>query len=210
MQLPVKAKERPMLRIAALIAILVAADVTLATAQTSMRVRGTIERIDDQAMIVKSRDGQTLTVKLNPNLGVVAVTKAALADIKAGSFVGAAALRQPDGTFKVQEIVVFPEAMRGSNEGHYPWDLTPGSTMTNATVDALVVQNDGTGLTLKHKDGETKVVVPADAPVVTLGPGDKSLLVAGAGVFVPATRAADGSLSAGRVLVGKDGLMPPM
>jgi hypothetical protein len=100
--------------------------------------------------------------------------------------------------------------MPGNNEGHYSWDLSPGSTMTNATVDAIASGNGGTALTLKHNDGQVKVVVPQGAPIVTLGPGDKSLLVPGAGVFVPVARAADGTLRAGRVLVGKNGLMPPM
>jgi Domain of unknown function (DUF5666) len=199
-----------MLRVAVLIASLLAADVTVAAAQTPTRIRGTIESATEQALTIKSREGQTVTVTLAPNFAVVAVSKASLGDIKSGSFVGAAALPQSDGTFKAQEVLVFPEAMRGSNEGHYPWDLSPGSTMTNAAVTAMVSGNDGTALTLKHKDGEVKVVVPPDAPIVTLGPGDKSLLVPGAGVFVPASRAADGALSAGRVLVGKDGLMPPM
>jgi hypothetical protein len=199
-----------MLRVALLIASLLAADVTVAAAQTPTRIRGTIESATEQALTIKSREGQTVTVTLAPNFAVVAVSKASLGDIKSGSFVGAAALPQSDGTFKAQEVLVFPEAMRGSNEGHYPWDLSPGSTMTNAAVTAMVSGNDGTALTLKHKDGEVKVVVPQGVPIVTLGPGDKSLLVPGAGVFVPASKAADGALSAGRVLVGKDGVIPPM
>ena len=199
-----------MLRVAVLIASLLAADVTVAAAQTPIRIRGLIESATEQALTIKSRNGQTVTVTLAPNFSVVAVSKASLGDIKSGSYVGAAALRQPDGTFTAQEVVVFPEDMRGNNEGHYRWDLSPGSTMTNATVGAMVSGNDGTALTLKHKDGEVKVVVPRNAPIVTLGPGDKKMLVPGAGVFVPASRAADGALSAGRVLVGKDGLMPPM
>jgi hypothetical protein len=199
-----------MLRAALLIASLLAADVTVAAAQTPTRIRGTIESATGQALTIKSREGQTVTVTLAPNFAVVAVSKASLGDIKSGTFVGAAALPQSDGTFKAQEVLVFPEAMRGSNEGHYPWDLSPGSTMTNAAVTAMVSGNDGTALTLKHKDGEVKVVVPQAVPIVTLGPGDKSLLVPGAGVFVPASKAADGALSAGRVLVGKDGVMPPM
>jgi hypothetical protein len=199
-----------MLRVAVLIASLLAADVSVAAAQTPMRIRGTIESVSEQALTIKSREGQSVTVALAPTLTVVAVSKASLADIKSGSFIGTAALAQSDGTFKAQEVLVFPEAMRGTGEGHYPWDLSPGSTMTNAAVVAMVSGNDGTALSLKHKDGEVKVVVPPDAPIVTLGPGDKALLVPGAGVFVPATRAADGALSAARVLVGKDGLMPPM
>ena len=199
-----------MLRVAVLIASLLAADVTVAAAQTPTRIRGIIESATEQTLTIKSRNGQTVTVTLAPNFSVVIVSKASLGDIKSGSFVGAAALPQPGGTFKAQEVVVFPEAMRGNNEGHYRWDLSPGSTKTNATVDAMVSGVDGTTLTLKHKDDVVKVVIRPDVPIVTLGPGDKSLLVPGAGVFVPASRAADGALSAGRVLVGKDGLMPPM
>jgi hypothetical protein len=199
-----------MLRVAVLIASLLAADVTVAAAQTPTRTRGIIESATEQPLTIKSRDGQTVTVTLAPNFSVVAVSKASLGDIKPGSFVGAAALPQPDGTFKAQEVVVFPEDLRGNNEGHFRWDLSPGSTRTNATVSAMMSGNGGTALTLKHKDGEVKVVVPRDVPIVTLGPGDKRLLVPGAGVFVPASRAADGALSAGRVLVDKDGLMPPM
>ena len=199
-----------MLRVALLIASLLAADVTVADAQTPTRIRGTIERATEQALTIKSREGQTVTVTLAPNVSVVSVLKASLGDIRSGSYVGAAALPQPSGTFKAQEVVVFPENMRGNNEGHYRWDLSPGSTMTNGTVDAMVSGVDGTTLTLKYKDGQMKVVVRPDVPIVTLGPGDRSLLVAGAGVFVPASRAADGGLTTGRVLVGKDGLMPPM
>jgi hypothetical protein len=199
-----------MLRVAVLIASLLAADVTVAAAQTPTRIRGIIESATEQTLTIKSRNGQTVTVTLAPNFSVVAVSKASLGDIKSGSFVGAAALPQPGGTFKAQEVVVFPEAMRGNNEGHYRWDLSPGSTKTNATVDAMVSGVDGTTLTLKHKDDVVKVVIRPDVPTVTLGSGDKRLLVPGAGVFVPASRAADGALSAGRVLVGTDGLMPPM
>ena len=199
-----------MLRVAVLIASLLAADVTVAAAQTPTRIRGIIESATEQTLTIKSRNGQTVTVTLAPNFSVVIVSKASLGDIKSGSFVGAAALPQPGGTFKAQEVVVFPEAMRGNNEGHYRWDLSPGSTKTNATVDAMVSGVDGTTLTLKHKDDVVKVVIRPDVPIVTLGSGDKRLLVPGAGVLVPASRAADGALSAGRVLVGKDGLMPPM
>ena len=199
-----------MLRAIALATSLLAVTASLADAQTPSRIRGVVQQVDDQTLTVKSREGETVAIKLNPNWGVVAVTKASLADIRQGTFVGVAALRQPDGTFKAQEVVVFPEAMRGAGEGHYPWDLTPDSTMTNATVDAIVTQVDGPILTLKYKDAQNKIAVPPSAPVVTLGPGDKSLLAPGAAVFVPATRAADGTLSAARVLVGKDGLVPPM
>jgi hypothetical protein len=199
-----------MLRALALIVTLLIVDPSIEAAQAQIRVRGAIEKVEDHALTVKSRDGQSVTIKLNPNFNVLAVTQATFADIRQGAFVGAAALRQPDGTFKAQEVVIFPEAMRGTGEGHYTWDLTPDSTMTNATVDAVVTDVDGPLLTLKHKDGDVKVMVPTSAPVVTLGPGDKSLLAPGVAVFVPVARAEDGSLSAGRVLAGKDGLVPPM
>jgi hypothetical protein len=190
--------------------VVVATMVAIASAQVPIRVRGAIAKVSGQTLTIASRDNSSVEVRLADTVGVTAVVTAALSDIKTGAFVGAAALPQPDGTFRAQEVLIFPESGRGTGEGHYPWDLSPGSTMTNAAVDALVSGNDGTALTLKHKNGETKVVVPPDAPIVTLGPGDKSLLVPGAGVFVPAVKAADGTLSAGRVLVGKDGLMPPM
>jgi hypothetical protein len=199
-----------MLKLLALITVFCAIALSPAAAQTPARVRGAIEKVDDQTLTVKSREGQSVEIKLSPDFGVVAVTKATLADIRQGSFVGTAALRQSDGTFKAQEVVVFPETMRGTGEGHREWDLTPDSTMTNATVDAVVSQVDGPLLTLKHKAGDVKVAVTASTPVVTLGPGDKSLLVPGAAVFVPAARGADGKMSTARVLVGKDGTVPPM
>src|SRR5262245_66486953 len=127
-----------MLRALALIVTLLIVDPSIEAAQAQIRVRGAIEKVEDHALTVKSRDGQSVTIKLNPNFSVLAVTQATFADIRQGAFVGAAALRQPDGTFRAQEVVIFPEAMRGTGVGHYTWDLTPDSTMTNATVDAVV------------------------------------------------------------------------
>ena len=184
--------------------------VSAASAQTPLRVRGVIEKIEDQSMTVKTREGQSLPIQLSPNRSVVAVMKASLADVKPGTYVGIAALPQASGPLKAQEVVVFPENMRGASEGHYPWDLTPDSTMTNANIESVVSDAHGPLLTLKHKNGENKIMVPPDVPIVMLGPGDMSLLKVGAAVFVPARRAQDGSVSAERVLVGKDGVVPPM
>jgi hypothetical protein len=136
--------------------------------------------------------------------------KAALGHIKEGAFVGIAALPKGDGTFVAQELLIFPESDRGTGEGHYPWDLAPGSTMTNATVDVLVERPQGPLLTLRHKGGLVRVVVPTDVPIVTFGPGDRTMLQLGAHVFIPAQQQADGSVTATRVLVGRDGLVPPM
>lgn len=181
-----------------------------ASAQTPVRVRGVIEKLDDQSMTVKTREGQALNIQLSPNRSVVAVMKASLADVKPGTFVGIAAVPQSGGPLKAQEVVIFPEIMRGASEGHYPWDLTPDSTMTNANVESMVAEARGPLLTLKHKNGENTITVPPDVPVVVLGPGTMDLLKPGAAVFVPARQAPDGALSAERVLVGKDGVVPPM
>jgi hypothetical protein len=195
--------------------VLTAAAATLALGAAAQnapptRVRGTIEKIEGQNLAVKAREGNIVDIKLADDAKVTGVVKAKLADIAVGSFVGAAALSQPDGTLKALEVLIFPEAARGSNEGHYPWDLMPESTMTNATVAEQVAGVNGATLTLKYKDGEKKIVVPPEAPIVTFAAGDRSLLQLGAAVFVPAAKRPDGGFTAGRVLVGKDGTVPPM
>src|SRR3954469_21787041 len=105
---------------------------------------------------------------------------------------------------------VFPESMRGTGEGHYPWDLQPESTMTNATVASDVQSVDGRTLTLSYKDGEQKIVVPSGTPIVTFAVAERSEIKTGAAVFVPTQRQPDGTLQATRVLVGKGGVVPPM
>jgi hypothetical protein len=133
-----------------------------------------------------------------------------MADIKENSFVGIASMKGPDGTLNALEVLVFPEAARGSNEGHYPWDLQPESMMTNATVATVATAPDGQTLTLKYKDGTQTIKVKPGTPIVTFAPGDKADAKVGAKVFLGATKGADGSLTAGRLLVGKDGMTPPM
>lgn len=174
------------------------------------RLRGTIEKVDAQAMTLKSRDGSNLEIRLAENLVVMGVVNAKLEDIQPNSFIGAAAMNQPDGTLRALEVLIFPESARGSGEGHYAWDLLPESTMTNATVAERVAGVNGPVLTLKYKDGEKKLVVPAEAPIVTFAPGDRSLLKPGVAVFFSAAKQPDGSLSAARILAGKDGVVPPM
>jgi hypothetical protein len=197
-------------RMLAVAAIALIALIGTASAQSPTRVRGTIDKVDAQSMMVKSRDGRDLEIRLAEDLNVSGVVKAPLSDIKPGTFVGAAALPQPDGTLKAIEVLIFPESARGSGEGHYAWDLMPESTMTNATVAETVSGVSGPVLTLKYKDGEKKIVVPPDAPIVTFVPGDRSLLKPGTAVFLSATPQADGKLMAGRVAAGKDGVVPPM
>jgi hypothetical protein len=176
-----------------------------------VRVRGTIERIESPVFVVKSRDGAELKIVLAENAVAVGVVKATLADIKPGLFVGIAAMPQPDGTQRALEVLIFPEAMRGTGEGHYPWDLQPKSTMTNANVEQVVTGVDGHTLTVKYKDGDKKIIVPPDVPIVTFAPGDKADLRPGTKIFIGASKKLpDGTLQAARVNYGKDGLTPPM
>ena len=177
---------------------------------TPTRIRGTVETLDGQTLVVKSRDNQTLSITLAEDLQVSAVTKLELSDIKSGDYIGSAAVKGTDGKLHAQEVLVFPEAARGSGEGHRPWDLTPDSTMTNATVAEVVDVAKGRLLKLKYKGGENEIEVPMEAPIVTVVPGDRSLLQPGTVVFIPATKNADGSLSASRIVAGKDGVPPPM
>lgn len=201
-----------MRRVAVLLAVIVFAHVSLAGAQTTpTRIRGVIEQVDDRSMTITSREGQTLSIALDEKLSVVAVLPASMADVTRGSFVSIPSLRQGDGSFKAQGVLVFPGTTSVVGQGgHDAWDLEPGSMMTNAVVDAVVTQPAGSRLTLNYGGGEVAVTVPAEAPVVTLGPGNRQLLKKGAAVFVPATRSADGSLTTARVMVGTDGAAPPL
>src|SRR5262245_29885957 len=135
-------------------------------AQDTVRVRATIERIDGSTYVVKARDGAELKVALADNPQIAGVVTASLSDIKQGSFVGVTAMPRADGSQSALEVHIFPEAMRGTGEGHYPWDLRPQSTMTNANVEQVVTAVDGQTLTLKYKDGEKKIFVPANTPIV--------------------------------------------
>lgn len=181
--------------------------------QTSdaVRVRGTIESKDHQTLNVKARSGETLKVKLADNAPVRAVVKAPLSDIQPGSFVGITAMPQPDGTQKAVEIHLFPEAMRGTGEGHRPWDLMPNSTMTNATVATEVASNNGKTLVLKYRDGQKTFEVPPNVTVVTFAPASDADLKPGEKVFsATASKLPDGTIVASNMTVGRNGLNPPM
>lgn len=199
---------RPLIAVA-----MVAASTLYAAAQKApvpTRVRGTIESVDGDTMQVKSRSGEDVKLHIAPDLRVSGITKISLADIKAGSFIGATTVPGPDGGQNAVEVHVFPESMRGTGEGSRPWDLKPNSTMTNATVSESVVGNDGHTLLVKYKDGEKKVFVPDTTPVVTYVPGEKSDLKPGAKVIAFMKQRPDGSFETNRVSVGRDGLTPPM
>jgi hypothetical protein len=191
---------------------LAVAIIAIASAQEpTVRVRGTIDGIDGQTMSVTARDGTKLTIKIADNAAVAGVVKASMSDIKPGSYVGVAGMPQEDGSQRALEVLIFPEAMRGTAEGFRPWDLRPSSTMTNATVAEVTAKADAQTMTLQYKDGEKTIVVPPGVPVVAFVPGDKSELKAGAKIFIAAAaKQPDGSLIAARIGVGRDGLTPPM
>src|SRR4051812_44060570 len=131
------------------IGLLTGSDILAQQPQT-VRVRGTIEKIEGNQLLIKSRDGADLTVNMAENVRVTAIVKAALADIKPNTYVGIAAMPQVDGSQKAISIAIFPESARGAGDGHRPWDLRPNSTMTNATVDTMVAGVDGQTITVKY------------------------------------------------------------
>lgn len=191
-------------------AVLFALVSTLAEAQAPMRIRGTITALEGNVLSVKSRDGRDLKITLADNLRVSATKAITMADIKPGDYVGSAAMKRSDGALVALEVHLFPAALRGViPEGHMPWDLEPGSTMTNATLKAVVQAVGGREMTLEYKDGSQKIVVPEGVPMATTVPGDRSLLVPGAYVFMVAPVAPDGKISASSVQVSKDGVKPP-
>ena len=179
-------------------------------ANPPVRIRGTIEKLDGQVLTVKSRDGQQVAVTLAPNVTISYLVKKSLADIKAGDFVASTSTKGTDGKNHSLELRIFPEALRGVGEGQYPWDLVPESTMTNATVSGVTSAPQGQTLKVSYKGGESELVVGPDTPIFGYGTGDMSLLKPGAAVFIVAQKQADGSLTAARVTVEKDGVKPPM
>jgi len=182
-----------------------------ALAQDTVRVRGTIERMDGPAYVVKTREGEVVKVTLGDKPLFVAMVKSSMADIKPGMFVGSTAMPGADGDLTAVEVHIFPEAMRGTGEGHRPWDLKPQATMTNANVEAAVAAVNGQKLTVKYKGGEKTLLVTPETVVVSYAPGDASEVKPGTGIFIAAAKKLpDGSLQTPRITYGKDGLVPPM
>jgi hypothetical protein len=177
-----------------------------ASAQTPMRIRGTITSLDGDVLSVKTRDGKDLKVNLAPNFAVAAAKAVTLTDFKPGSYVGSTAKRNAAGALVASEVHRLPPQ---APAGHTPWDTAPGDTMTNANVGAVVKAAGGNELTLEYKGGSQKILVPDGTPIVDFVPGDRSLLVPGATVFVGASVGADGKITAPRVAVSKDGVKPP-
>src|SRR6478672_4775209 len=198
------------LRVLGMIALLSAPTASVLAQDAPVRVRGTIDRVEGDTYIVKARGGAELKVTLAEKAMVVALIKASLADIKQGSYVGVSGMPQADGSQKALEVHIFPETMRGVGDGHRGWDLQASSTMTNGNVEQTAASSAGQMLTLKYKDGEKKIVVPPDTPIVVYVPGEKSELKPGASIFIAAAvKQPDGTLQAPRVNVGR-GVAPPM
>jgi hypothetical protein len=198
------------LSLAAVLLLALSSSYALAQQTSPSRVRGTIESVDGDVLSVKSRAGEDVKLHMTADMKVVGIVKISLSEIKVGSFVGATTVPGPDGSQNAVEVHVFPEDMRGTGEGSRPYDLRPNSTMTNATVAETVAGHDGNTLMVKYKDGEKKVVVAPDTPVVTYVPADKSDLTAGAKIIAFIKKLPDGSFETNRVSVGRDGLTPPM
>jgi hypothetical protein len=192
-------------------AVATAFAVTTAAAQQPqvVPVIGQIQGVDGNLLVVKTQAGEQ-KVALTNNVVVWGLAKASVSDIAKGAFIGVGATPQADGTQKAIRVIIFAEAMRGTGEGHRPW-TRPNTTMTNATVDTTVSGVDGQNIMVKYKDGEKKIVVPPDAPIVKYVPGNKDALKAGAKIFiVAAVKQPDGTLEAPNVSVGLNGLTPPM
>jgi len=192
-------------------AIVIATVSAAAFAQAPTRIRGIVEQVDGNTLTVKARSGELMKVKVPDNVVVVGITKASIADIGSGKFIGTTTVGERDGALVALEVHIFPEAMRGTGEGHRDWDLRPESKMTNANVAEIKNMADGRVMTIQYKGGEKKVLVTPRTAVVNFEPATRADLKPGAPVFINAAeRQADGSYTAPRVNVGLHGQIPPM
>jgi hypothetical protein len=186
------------------------ATASVAQAADGVRVRGTVVSLAGDQLLVKSRDGASVSITLGLGWKAGGIAKASLADIKPGDFVGIASLPTAAGGAGALEVLVFPPAMRGSGEGSYGWDLKPNSTMTNGSVSEAVQSVDGTTVNVVYHGQSKKIAIAPGTPVVTFAKATNADVKPGAAVFIPAQRADDGKLSTTQVVVGKDGVVPPM
>jgi len=174
----------------------------------TVRLRGTIERVDGSAILVKADEVGDVTVQLPDKVAVLGIVKATLADVKPGAYIGVGAMPQPDGTQKAIQVTIFTESQRGTGEGHRPWDR-PGATMTNATVDTTVTSVDGQVVMVKYKDGEQKILIPPDAIIRAYVVSSRDELKPGAHIaIIRALKKPDGTYEADRVNIGRDGIVP--
>ena len=192
-----------------IVLLALACGVAAAQGTPPVRLRGTVVSYTAPNLVIKERSGKVMSLTMPDETGVVEVIPTDITSIQPGSFIGTAALTRADGKLEALEVVVFPEAARGSGEGHYPWDLKPDSSMTNATVAELARSSNGRTLVLRYKEGEKTVIVADGVPIVTFRPGDRTLIVPGAKVFIVAD-VTDDTFTVRRMMIGRNGLTPPM
>ena len=192
-----------------IVLLALACGVAAAQGTPPVRLRATVVSYTAPNLVIKERSGKVMSLTMPDETGVVEVIPTDITSIQPGSFIGTAALTRADGKLEALEVVVFPEAARGSGEGHYPWDLKPDSSMTNATVAELARSSNGRTLLLRYKEGEKTVIVADGVPIVTFRPGDRALLVPGAKVFIVAD-VSDDQFIVRRLMIGRNGLTPPM
>jgi hypothetical protein len=175
-------------------------------------LRGTIETVsaDGGTLGLKTRGGEAATVRVKPEQQIALVVPATLADVKQGAFIGVAAVPGDGGALKALEVHIFPEVARGTGEGFRPFDLAPGSSMTNGALSARVDGVEGPTLTVTYHGGQQTIRVDAKTPIVGFELGSHADLKPGAALIVRGPRTEDGVVDAVRVIVGKDGLVPPM
>jgi hypothetical protein len=176
---------------------------TAATAQSPVRVRGTITALQGDVLAVKSREGKDLKLQLAPDARVSTAKSASLAELK-GAYVGATAMHK-DGRMVAVEVHTLPPQVK---PGHTPWDLLPGSTMTNANLEGIAQASGGDEITLAYPGGSQKILVPPGTPVVRFVPGSRADLKPGEHIFAVATQQPDGTLLAPGLSVSKDGVRP--
>ena len=190
------------------LAALALAGGALAQQPATVRLRGTVDAMTTTTLVLRQRNGDRVELAIAPNVAVTEVYPVQLADVKSGSFVGVGALPQADGTQKAIAVMLFPESMRGTGEGHRPFDFLPQSTMTNATVADVAATPDGEHLRLRYPDGEKTIVVTPGTPVVSLRPGDRSMVAVGSTVSLTAQEI-DRKPTVTRISAGRNGFAPP-
>ncbi len=173
------------------------------------RIRGTVASLNGATLSVVTRDGPTVSIALPDGFKPTALKRLSINDIAPNSFVATVAGPADDGTLKSVYVLVFPESARGTGEGHYDWDLGPGTSMTNATVTSVVQATSGRKLTMVYKGTPIEIVVPPEAPILSSIPASRDDLTPGAAVYLTVTKTAEGAYTANRITVGKDGVNPP-
>jgi len=193
----------------------VLATLTLASAAYAQtpgvqRIRGDIVSLRGDVLTVHRRSGDTAAIELKPEATLSALKPIKLSDVKVGTYVGLPATARADGKLTASAVLVFPEAARGTKEGHFPYDFGPTSTMTNANLDAIVTGNDGRDMTVSYKGGKNTITVPENVPVVTFAPATRADLTSGKKVVMVVRSLKQGAFEAQVVFVEKDGVVPPL